>query len=89
MGDIENTAPSTVACWTVFTELLPGNALMKSVTIYICMYINVDLHSKKLHSQLGVIPGRDIFEVLSFTKLSRISLTHTQTTCSVGIWHIC
>jgi hypothetical protein len=30
---IENTASSTVACWSMFTELLPGNALMKSVTI--------------------------------------------------------
>jgi hypothetical protein len=31
--DIENTASSIVACWTVFTELLPGNSLTKSVTI--------------------------------------------------------
>jgi hypothetical protein len=31
--DTENTATSIVACWTVFTELLPGNALIKSVTI--------------------------------------------------------
>jgi hypothetical protein len=30
--DIGNTASSIVACWTVFTELLPGNALIKSVT---------------------------------------------------------
>jgi hypothetical protein len=30
--DIENTASPTVARWTVFTELLPGNALIKSVT---------------------------------------------------------
>jgi hypothetical protein len=29
----ESTAPSTVAFWTVFTELLPGNALVKSVTV--------------------------------------------------------
>jgi hypothetical protein len=29
--DIENAAPSIVACWAVFTELLPGNALLKSV----------------------------------------------------------
>jgi hypothetical protein len=35
VDDIENTAPSIVACWTVFTELLPGNALIKSVTIHI------------------------------------------------------
>jgi hypothetical protein len=31
--DIENTASSVVACWTVFTELLAGNTLIKSVTI--------------------------------------------------------
>jgi hypothetical protein len=31
--DIENTASSIVACWIVFIELLPGNALKKSVTI--------------------------------------------------------
>jgi hypothetical protein len=29
--DIGNTASSIVACWTVFTELLPGNALIESV----------------------------------------------------------
>jgi hypothetical protein len=32
-ADTENTAFSIVACWTVFTELLPGNALIKCVTI--------------------------------------------------------
>jgi hypothetical protein len=32
-ADAENTASSNVACWTVFTVLLPGNALVKSVTI--------------------------------------------------------
>jgi hypothetical protein len=31
--DTENTASSIVACWTVFTELLCGNMLIKSVTI--------------------------------------------------------
>jgi hypothetical protein len=31
--DIENMSSSIVACWTMFTELLPGNALKKSVTI--------------------------------------------------------
>jgi hypothetical protein len=30
--NIENTASSIVACWAVFTELLPGNTLIKSVT---------------------------------------------------------
>jgi hypothetical protein len=31
---------TTVVCWTVFTELLPGNALIKSVTIYIWSCVN-------------------------------------------------
>jgi hypothetical protein len=35
--DIENTASSVVAGWIVFTELLPGNALIKSVTILPCL----------------------------------------------------
>jgi hypothetical protein len=34
IADTENTASSVVACWTVFTELLTGNALIKSVTIF-------------------------------------------------------
>jgi hypothetical protein len=35
-ADTKNTAFSIVACWTVFTDLLPGsNALIKSVTIYL------------------------------------------------------
>jgi hypothetical protein len=33
----ENTASSIVACCTVFTGLLPGNALVKSITIS-CTY---------------------------------------------------
>jgi hypothetical protein len=32
-SDTENTASSIVACWTVFTELLSGNALIKSITV--------------------------------------------------------
>jgi hypothetical protein len=31
--DTENTASSIAACWTVLTEMLPGNALIKSDTI--------------------------------------------------------
>jgi hypothetical protein len=33
----EDTVSSIVRCWTAFTELLPGNALVKSVTIFLCM----------------------------------------------------
>jgi hypothetical protein len=32
-ADTENTASSIVSCWTVFTEILPDNALIKSITI--------------------------------------------------------
>jgi hypothetical protein len=31
-ADTEDTASSIFACWTVFTELLPGSTLIKSVT---------------------------------------------------------
>jgi hypothetical protein len=31
--DIENKASTILACWTVFTELLPGNSLIKFVTV--------------------------------------------------------
>jgi hypothetical protein len=30
---MENTTSSIVACWTGFTELLPGNAFIKPVAI--------------------------------------------------------
>jgi hypothetical protein len=33
--DTENIASSIVVCWTVFTELCHGNALIKSVTIHL------------------------------------------------------
>jgi hypothetical protein len=45
-ADTENTAFSIAACWTVFTELLPGNAFVKSGTIYcICLINSLSLWS--------------------------------------------
>jgi hypothetical protein len=38
-GDTERTTSSIVVCWTVFSELLPGKALMKSVTLWIFVYL--------------------------------------------------
>jgi hypothetical protein len=32
-GNIEDTALSVVASWTVYTELLAGNALIKSIIL--------------------------------------------------------
>jgi hypothetical protein len=34
VGSTEKTAYSIVASWAMFTKLLPGNALIKSVKIY-------------------------------------------------------
>jgi hypothetical protein len=39
-ADTGNTASAIVACLTVFTELLPGNALIKSVTVRKYQYLN-------------------------------------------------
>jgi hypothetical protein len=41
MEDMENTASYIVACWTVFTELLPGNALIKFYYSIILSYMPV------------------------------------------------
>jgi hypothetical protein len=39
----ENEASSTVACLIVYTELLPGNALIKSVTVQnVSLYLNFE-----------------------------------------------
>jgi hypothetical protein len=35
-ADMENTASSIIVCWTMFTGLLPGNMLFKSITILQC-----------------------------------------------------
>jgi hypothetical protein len=37
--DIENTAASIVAYWAIFVELLHGNALIKSVTILMELFV--------------------------------------------------
>jgi hypothetical protein len=54
--DIENIASSVVACWTVFTELLPGNALIKSVTVLqlssFILLCNTDKIHKNTHQVL-------------------------------------
>jgi hypothetical protein len=53
MNNIGNTAPSFAACWTIFTELLPGNMLIKSVTILIANMYSPSL-SKLLHTPHGL-----------------------------------
>jgi hypothetical protein len=42
-ADTESTAFSIVVCWAMFTELLPGNALINSVTIFLifCFLVHI------------------------------------------------
>jgi hypothetical protein len=56
LGDVtagtENTASSIVAYWTLFTELLPGNGLIKSVKLsylYKLLITNTQLHLSFCH----------------------------------------
>jgi hypothetical protein len=72
---IRKTASCIVACWTVFTELLPGNALIKSVAI--CMITvfseNYLAHMLKLISSVKVfINWREFIKMVSikFTSFS-------------------
>jgi hypothetical protein len=52
-AEIENTASSIVACWTVFTELLPGKAFIKPVTLsYDYKHIQSVLLEEQVASQL-------------------------------------
>jgi hypothetical protein len=43
--NLENTASSIVACWIVFTELLPGNALIKSVTVQTYLHASTGIRN--------------------------------------------
>jgi hypothetical protein len=43
-----NTASSTVACWTVFTDQLSGNALIKSVTLIFHLKLYVQSYDLNL-----------------------------------------
>jgi hypothetical protein len=60
--DIENTASPIVACWVMFTELLPGNMLIKSATICNLYFINYS------HIFYGFFFG-------DFKRFSRVKLT--------------
>jgi hypothetical protein len=50
--ETQNTAFSIVACWTVFTELLPGNALKKSVTFALSNYLCINISSASIQYPL-------------------------------------
>jgi hypothetical protein len=53
--DIENTASSIVVCWTVFTEPLPGNTLIKSVAIYkVCVFSKMSTDILRMQDYLPV-----------------------------------
>jgi hypothetical protein len=72
--DTENTASSIVACWAVFTELLPGIALIKSVKkvrvkcfceedrkIVLCVLVTYHYRSTKYHQLFHEPPGIKCF----------------------------
>jgi thiosulfate reductase cytochrome b subunit len=51
-ADTESIASYIVACWTVFTELLPGNALIRSVILshrFKLLITNMQLHFSFCH----------------------------------------
>jgi hypothetical protein len=75
VDNIENTTSSIVTCWTVFTELLPGNELIKSVTIYIqCgRILYVDAVLKTSHNSKQILKYvRDNF--LGFVLFQTLSI---------------
>jgi hypothetical protein len=63
VGSIENTASSIVLCWTTFTELLPGNALIKSVTMYFPSYV-LTVGFKEFEFEFGIEVVTSVFDVL-------------------------
>jgi hypothetical protein len=46
-ADTESTASSIAACWALFTELLPGKALIKSVTVLYSLRNICERHANK------------------------------------------
>jgi hypothetical protein len=59
--DTENTASSTVACWTAFTELLPGNALIKSIAVCKLIKLNsVALVRKRIIMELKILHNEEL-----------------------------
>jgi hypothetical protein len=75
--EIENTASSIVACWTVFTEPLPGNTLIKSVTL--CTRLHGVISQKKLI--FIVTSMRNMRYLLVNHSLQRITLIRNTKTC--------
>jgi hypothetical protein len=57
--DIENTASYVVAGWTVFTELLPGNAVINSIAIVLIRLELLCIRTAELKT--GEIPVLEIF----------------------------
>jgi hypothetical protein len=60
--NIEKIASCIVACWFVFTELLPGNALIKSVTVHIlCNYYAI-IFKLQCNIHCGIVISCDKLE---------------------------
>jgi hypothetical protein len=61
-ADTKKTASCLVACWTVFTELLPGNAFVKSVTLLFFCNVRSKMHVSHQfqRSQIASISAHDV-----------------------------
>jgi hypothetical protein len=83
--NIENTASSTVAHWAVFTELLPGNALVKSVTILFDEQYKLQssskcsfLHLSVISALLNFLKQTDPCPLIWFLLIRRIKKTESE-----------
>jgi hypothetical protein len=78
-ADMKNTASSIVTCWTMFTELLPRNVLIKSITImtevgklpHWCRPLwHHSLHQAWWVASLGVVLCRSRNKILEWQDIS-------------------
>jgi hypothetical protein len=65
-ADTENTSSSIVACWTVFTEPLPGNVFIKSITILCRKRMNWNRkEGTKIYNHNELFPIRNGIAILT------------------------
>jgi hypothetical protein len=59
---VENNFPYLVACWELFTEPLPGNALIKSVTI---CHISIKYYgNEEIYALVTFLGKRNLIPIL-------------------------
>jgi hypothetical protein len=75
-GQAENTGSSIIVCWTVFTELLPGIPLIKSITVFtfLIWYSSLKKHRRLTRSSCHLLrclpePLSSSFEPIDVSRL--------------------